>query len=420
MVSGRIQVACLALAGLLMPHVVSGQCQPAAEARTSQTASGQTPSATGPQFYDEPQFTVAGVADTTNLGGHGSDTIVRTREALAKDTASLGKGTVAASATAKASEAPTLGAAYELAVADLKAGRYEDSRTKIEALLAQQPAAANQAALHHLLGDVEEKLHNPLGAVRAYQRAAEFEPSEPYLFDWGTELLSHRAAEPATEVFAKGNRMFPQSARMLIGLGVAWHARGAYDRAVQCLCQASDLNPSDPVPYLFLGKMQNSETSQSRDLGNALERFARVHPEDALANYYYAVALGKRAKGPLDAATAAQVQALLEKAIRIDPKFAAAHLQLGILYQTRGDFPKAIAAYQSAIAVDPNLEEPHYRLGQVYRQTGQSTKARYELRRHQVLAKKSAQQFERERHEIQQFVISLRDTPPAAQPQQKP
>jgi hypothetical protein len=26
-----------------------------------------------PQFYDEPQFTVSGVTDTTNLGGHGSD-----------------------------------------------------------------------------------------------------------------------------------------------------------------------------------------------------------------------------------------------------------------------------------------------------------------------------------------------------------
>ena len=28
-----------------------------------------------PQFFDQPQFTVAGVTDTTNLGGHGSDTI---------------------------------------------------------------------------------------------------------------------------------------------------------------------------------------------------------------------------------------------------------------------------------------------------------------------------------------------------------
>ena len=36
------------------------------------------------QFFDQPQFAVAGVTDTTNLGGHGSDTVVRTRETLAK------------------------------------------------------------------------------------------------------------------------------------------------------------------------------------------------------------------------------------------------------------------------------------------------------------------------------------------------
>ena len=61
-----------------------------------------------------------------------------------------------------------------------------------------------------MLGDVEEKLGNSLEAVREYQRAAELNPSEANLFDWGTELLIHRAFEPATEVFNEGNRLFPQ------------------------------------------------------------------------------------------------------------------------------------------------------------------------------------------------------------------
>src|SRR4029077_12012577 len=44
-----------------------------------------------PEFFDEPHFKVAGVSDTTNLGGHGSDVVVRTTEGLARDTASLGR-----------------------------------------------------------------------------------------------------------------------------------------------------------------------------------------------------------------------------------------------------------------------------------------------------------------------------------------
>src|SRR2546430_13519862 len=45
---------------------------------------------------------------------------------------------------------------------------------------------------------------DPLEAVRQYQRAAELDASEPYLFDWGAELLLHHAPEPAIEVFSKG------------------------------------------------------------------------------------------------------------------------------------------------------------------------------------------------------------------------
>ena len=60
---------------------------------------------------------------------------------------------------------------------------------------------------------------------------AETDPSESNYFDWGTELLVHRAVEPAIEVFSKGNRLFPDSARMLVGLGVAWYSHGSYEQA---------------------------------------------------------------------------------------------------------------------------------------------------------------------------------------------
>jgi hypothetical protein len=42
-----------------------------------------------PQFFDEPEFTVAGVTEAMNPGGHGSDTILQSSEALERDTVSL-------------------------------------------------------------------------------------------------------------------------------------------------------------------------------------------------------------------------------------------------------------------------------------------------------------------------------------------
>ncbi|HYT23929.1 MAG TPA: carboxypeptidase-like regulatory domain-containing protein, partial [Candidatus Polarisedimenticolia bacterium] len=47
-----------------------------------QTADKTSSPSAATEFFDEPSFTVAGVTDSTNLGGHGSNTTVRTKEAL--------------------------------------------------------------------------------------------------------------------------------------------------------------------------------------------------------------------------------------------------------------------------------------------------------------------------------------------------
>ena len=340
-------------------------------ARASQAAKASTGQ---PEFFDEPHFTVAGVTDTTNLGGHGSDVVVKNSEALARATASLKQD--------------------PLGKADDEAGR------------------------HHLLAEADEKRGDSLDAVREYQRAAELNPSESNLFDWGSELLLHRAAEPALEVFTKGNRMFPQSVRMLAGLGAAWYAHGSYDQAVRYLCEASDMNPGDPTPYLFLGKMDTVEKGQSEAVVEKLARFVRLQPENAQANYYYAVGLWnwKRQKSAEDVADSAQVKTLLEKAVQLDPKLGVAYLQLGILYSEQKDFSKAISAYQQAIAATPQLEEAHYRLVQAYRQAGETSKAQEELQIYKQVSEEKEEELERQRHELQQFVYELRDQTPAAQP----
>jgi tetratricopeptide (TPR) repeat protein len=421
------------------------------------------PSTGVPEFFDEPRFSVAGVTDTTSLGGHGSDTVVRTTDALAKETAALGKASSANSqpvsppvssvaaiektlreaagrepgsfdanyrlgklllSDGKAREAvPYLERAsqfnsgdyqnaYELALARWASGDYERARTSTQALLAHQ----DRAELHHLLADIEEKTGKPLEAVREYQRAAELDPSETNLFDWGTELLLHHAPEPAIEVFNEGNRLFPQSVRMLVSLGVAWYAHGSYEEAARRLSEAADLSPSDSVSYLFLGKIQSAEATPSDAVVEKMARFARLHPENAMANYYYAVSLWKRRKGPEDNSALPQVQSLLENAVRLDPKLGVAYLQLGILHAERNDLPRAISTYRQAVEVSPRLEEAHYRLAQAYRLTGENSKAHAELQLYNEIAKASAGEMERERHDIKQFIYTLRNEPAPTPP----
>lgn len=284
-----------------------------------------------PQYSDTPSFIVAGVTDSANRGGHGSDPILHSSEALTK-----------------------------------------------------------------ALGGVEEK-GDPLAVARAYQHAAELDPSESHLFDWGAELLRHRAADQAAEVFGRGSHLFPRSTRMLLGLAVSRYSRGAFDQAQPLFFQAADLDPTDPMPYRFLGQVQNSPVGQSDGFAQRMERFARLQPENAWANYYYAVSL--RSTNP------AKAQALLEKAVALDPQLSTAWLELGILFADQNNFPRAIAAWQKA----PALAEAHYRLSQAYRRTGEPAKAKAEIEIFERLSKQSAEAEERERASIQEFVFTLRD-----------
>jgi tetratricopeptide (TPR) repeat protein len=424
--------------------------QPAKHSTTSQSVSTQAP-----EFFDEPQFSVAGVTDTTNLGGHGSDTIVRTRESIAKETVSLGKVPSPPGAGAESEKSlrerverdpgsfeanhllgkvldengkardaiPYLERAgelkpgdyensYELALANAHAGNYERARERAEALVAHH----DTAELHHLLGDLQERLGNSLEAVREYQRAADLDPRETYLFDWGSELLLHHAPEPALQVFTKGNRLFPKSARMLIGIGASLFALGSYDQAVQRICEASDLDPTDSIPYMFLGKMQSAEVTPSEKMIEKLSRFLAQKPDNAEANYIYAVSLWNQRAESRDRARIAQVESLLNRAIHLNPTFAAAYLQLGIVHSVQKKYRRAIFEFRQAIQADPKMEEAHYRLAHVYRQIGDTAKAAAELQLRDQLVRESAQQVERERREIRQFVYILRDPAPAQVP----
>jgi len=332
------------------------------------------------QFDDSPSFTVAGVTDWTNVGGHGSDTKLRTSESLAKETVAMKSGD-----PGKASESAS------------ETTRAADS--------------------HRLAGDRAEHSGDSLAAVREYEQAVRLDPSEQNYFTWGTELLLHRAIKPAVEVFTKGSVAHPKSARMLAGLGAALYAGGSYSDAARRVCEASDLQPADPTPYLFLGQMEKAAPDPLPCVVEKLARFTHDQPANAMGSYYYAVALWKQSRGLENSSALQQVEALLQKAITADSKLDEAHIQLGVLYSARGNFPEAINAYKKAIEVNPQSGEAHYRLALAYKRVGEDEQSEQELQLYKQADKTEAATIEQQRREIRQFLIILKDQPQATPPQ---
>lgn len=350
------------------------------------------------EFSDEPQFTVSGVTDTTALGGHGSNRVQRNAEALSKDAASLVRG---------GSDQP--GKAPHTA---------EDSVPPTEASLRASLAKQETADARFELAEIEEREGHPLEAVRDYERAAQMQPTEPHLFAWGAELLLHRAFAPAVDVFSKGRGLYPQSVRMELGLGAAMYAQGSKEEAWKFLLEASDLDPADPVPYLFLGRLQATETDLPPALTDRMKRFVNRHPENATAHCLYAAALAKQGRQQENFHA---IESQLRTAIQLDPRLGSAYLQLGILLSGNKDYPAAIAALQKAIETTPLPDEAHYYLAAVYRRTGEMEKAKKETELFKEVSAQKDKDAERDRREIQQFVYTLRNhSTPSQTPSSNP
>ena len=417
---------------------------------------GSSPAKPAMEFADDPHFTIAGVTDWTAAGGHGSDVSLRTSEALNRDTLSLKPSeNLRPAALPNQSEARLRAAwndapqAFEtnqaLGEFYLEKGRYADAKPLLEKAFAVDPRAArnelnltlalnnlgdfSQAKEHvdrlmvgkenadvdRVAGEVYERAGQPLVAVNDFERAARLDPSEQNYFEWGSELLYHRAVWQAKAVFEQGIASHPGSVRLLTSLGATLFAGALYDQAAQRLCEASDIDPEDPAPYEFMGKIEVVAPKPLPCVDSRLERYVERHPENALGNYFYAMALWKQGTGSLDNRKTQEISALLTKAVTIDPACGDAYLQLGNLQALEKDFGKAIDFYNKALEANPQASEAHYRLGVAYDRIGERSKAQREFALHDKIEKEKSAAVDRDRREIKQFVVEVPATrvPPA-------
>jgi len=407
------------------------------------------------EFADSPNFKVAGVTDWTAAGGHGSDASLRASEALNREALTLNNsdGTPIHGPSTKSMEqeeilraaltlAPAsfdanhkLGEFYlgdgkfidsvsyllkafqidprnagnelELAEACEKLGDLSQARLHVQHLLETTP----NGEAHRLAGELDEKSGDPLSAVHEFERAVEMDPSEQNYFDWGSELLIHRAVWQAKEVFEQGIHAYPKSVRLLTALGAALFGGALYEEAALRLCEASDLDPDNPEPYLLMGKVEIAAPTPLACFEKRLERFVQRQPDNAHANYYLAMTIWKENGQAVDELTAHKIESMLTKATTIDPKFSDPYVQLGILYYTRGEFAKAAASYTKAIELDPQSSEAHYRLGVSYDRLGERNQARQEFQLHEEIERQHAVEVDRERRAVKQFVVEALDKP---------
>lgn len=209
-----------------------------------------------------------------------------------------------------------------------------------------------------------------------------------FLTQGSTRLLSHDI-RTSVAVFQAGVARFPDSVKLHTGLGIALTARGDYQQAIASLVRATDLAPSDPRPYYVLAQAYAGAPHPNDEVAKRLDRLVSLDPRNPQALYYDALALEKG--NGANQAVLAQARSLLERSAALEPNFAEAHLQLGIVYAAQARDADAIREYQAAVKLKPSLPAAHYRLAQAYARVGQKEAAQREMDLYERLRQPSPQ-----------------------------
>jgi len=264
---------------------------------------------------------------------------------------------------------------YNLALAYLRSDKYSQAVQTLEPLLGQ----AKAAEAYNLLAQAREKLQLRDQAILAYQKAAELEPgNEDYCYDHAYALLQYVSYDAAMTAFSAGARDFPKSWRMRVGLGSAYFLAGEYTQAIQVLLEAAKLEPTAKVTYYLLGKAYESAVEWQTAIREAFKAYLMNKPQDPWAYYHYGnmLYLEAQAESTRDYQGA---KAYLKTALSLNPDFAEAYLQMGIIEQTEGRLTESVQSFEKAIRANPNLPAPHYRLGLVYQRLGNKEKSKSEF-----------------------------------------
>ena len=157
-------------------------------------------------------------------------------------------------------------------------------------------------------------------------------------------------------------------ARLNLGNLLRREQRFAEAKSLLLAVLASDPRPAIQYEgHYYLGYLHLDQ----QDYLRAYDFFATALKSQQRAKGFYALANACHHLGRQDE----QIRHL-RQAVGLDPEFAAAHRNLGVLYLQRGEYAPAEEALRRALHLEPDVAIAHYNIGVLYVQTGRRELAR--------------------------------------------
>jgi tetratricopeptide (TPR) repeat protein len=154
--------------------------------------------------------------------------------------------------------------------------------------------------------------------------------------------------ETALEYFQEAESSWPDQADVLVEEGKSLAALGDLEGALNKYQAAVDLQPDQDQYFRQLAEFTITYSYQIPEIGLPAARFA---VQLAPTNPANPTVLGKVL---LELEDGYNAQKLFQQALSVDPLYAPAHFQLGILYSARGSEEEAVYYLQQTVTYSSN------------------------------------------------------------------
>ncbi|HET7349153.1 MAG TPA: tetratricopeptide repeat protein [Acidobacteriaceae bacterium] len=273
------------------------------------------------------------------------------------------------------------GLQMNLGLALFKSGNLRGAMHEFEPLLKKQdPASPDAQRLRILLGMCHYGLGEYAAAVPPLREAMQRDPQDlPYRLVLAHSCLRAKEYQCVLDVYHEILSLNAESAEADMLAGEALDEMHDHNGAVEQFRAAVKADPKQPGVHFGLGYLLWTG-SQWDDAEQQFRAELDNNPQNVQALVY--LADSQIRQNHFDSA-----RPLLEKALRIDPKFEMAHLEIGILDSQAGRNEDALRELHQAATLNPKDVQVHWRLARLYQAMGRKQEAQAEFDRTRTLTK---------------------------------
>jgi tetratricopeptide (TPR) repeat protein len=257
---------------------------------------------------------------------------------------------------------------YNLALALLYDGQSAEASTLLTELRAERPANVDTLMFLGAAFEAQQKMPE---ALEAYRAAAVADPANPdRMLDYTRLLMDLDRYDEAILAVQTGMGQASASAPLQLRLGAVEMLKANYAAARDAFNAALAIEADLDAAYVGLAQTYAREANDVEAI-RILEAARVKFPGHYPLEYYFGM-LASRLGREQEAVVA------LETAAWLEPRSPDPLYELGRLYISQEDWPRARQALEHVIELNPQIQPAHYQLSRVYAHLGQNDKATHE------------------------------------------